>query len=745
MQTRIIALVTLFSVMITVPVVSQEIPVPKRDSRLGFSPREHINNLAAAKARQLERQWDFEKLLQSEAVTNWQEYDISYYDIDWRVDHINEIIYGEVGIYGFPTIAELDSVVVNLMNDLTIDSIYNSSGLMSFTHVANHVNVELGAIHTPQDQIGFTIVYHGHPGPGIDGMYGLYFTSSYGNPLIYNSSEPYHSRTWWPCNDIPIDKADSVDIRITIDNSLTASTNGVIISQADNGDNTHTTHWKHRYPIPTYLVCLGICNYQVWEQYYHYSPTDSMPIFNYVYPSAYTTSLETFSVTPYTLELFATLFGEYPFVDERYGHTHAPIGGMEYQTNTFISSGASQETVVHEIAHQWWGDLVTCRDWPNIWLNEGFATYCEGLYYESIGGSELYHDYMYDITYLEYPPGYTIYVEDTSETWYIFTSRVYRKGAWVLHMLRHITGDEIFYDILDQYKAQYSFGTAVTEDFQQVCESVSGLDLEAFFQQWIYGRCQPTYRHAFYTEEAPGGGWDTYVHLRQIQTTDPPVFVMPIDLRINMYDGDPVDFVIQNDQREQDYSFHTDNYPKNIELDPNKWTLSLSNWEQYGLRILTDSLSDGTQGEPYLDSIIFRGGYPGSDQICAVIGGEWPVGLSLEPYTGVISGTTYVSGDVSFTIEATDILFPGSFADTMVYSINFTPTTPRPGDANVDTEINIGDAVYIVQYIFNGGPAPAVSNWADINADCAINVGDVVYLISFVFKSGPDPQLGCVE
>ncbi len=725
--------------------LAQEIPVPMKPSNLSFSPREHLQKLADAKAQQLDRQRTYEKLLETETTTNWPEYDISYYDIDWRIDEVNEVIYGSVGIYGFPTVAELDSVVIDLDHALTVDSVYDADGLLNFAHTGNFVTVKLRALHTPSDQFGFTVVYHGQPGPLPDGTEGLVFYSNSGSPMIYNESEPYRSRLWWPCNDIPQDKADSIDIKVTVADGLVVSSNGLIASETDNGDGTHTTHWRSHFPISTYLVCLGICNYIRWDDYYHYSPTDSMPIYNFVFPDQLASSHDLLSVTSYSLNLFAGLFGEYPFISEKYGHTYSGIYGMEYQTNTFINDGTPQETIVHEAAHQWWGDMVTCSDWPNIWLNEGFATYCEGLYYESVGGAALYHDYMDGATYLEGAPGHSIYVEDTTDSWGIFSWRVYSKGAWVLHMLRHIVGDETFFDILHQYRAEYEFSTATTPEFQAVCEAVSGLDLSVFFQQWIYQYCQPDYRHSFYTEPNSSGGWDIYVHLRQIQTSIPQVFVMPLDLNLITYAGEIIGVIIQNDSREQDYFFHTDNQPKGLDLDPDNWVLCLKNWEQYGLRILTDSLVDGVQGQPYYDSIIVKGGYPGHDHDIKVIAGDWPAGLDLNPITGVITGTTYATGDVSFTIEATDELYPASYADTMTYAIYFDPTPPRPGDVNTDGEVNVGDVVYLINYVFKSGPAPAVANWADANADCAVNVGDAVYLIAFTFNSGPPPQLGCVD
>jgi aminopeptidase N len=726
-----------------VSVSSQELTTPPRKVDEEYNPRIMHQEMAQRKAEALERRFEREKLLVSAAVTNWQEYDITYYDTYWYPDYGNQSIYGEVGIYGYPTVDLLDSIMLNLSNHLTVDSIYDASGNLVFTHEDDHLTVFLDHDYTPSEQFGFTVVYEGQPDTGFDNRAGMYFYTEGGSPLITTSSQPYGARQWWPCNDIPLDKADSLDIRIRAGNGYSATSNGIIVSDVDNGDGTHTVHWRHRYPITSYLVCLAIGDYAVWEDYYVYSPTDSMPIVNYVHPEHYDTSLVLFSVTAESIEIFADLFGEYPFINEKYGHTHygSGGGGMEHQTNTFIGAHSWQPTVVHEAAHMWWGDLVTCRDWANIWLNEGFASYCEALYFEA--------KYGFDYYYMEYFETYTphsIYVTDTSRASLIFSLRVYDKGAWVLHMLRHMVGDSLFFDIFAPYRDAFAYQTVVTEDFQAICESVTSMELESFFQQWIYGVGWPVYRHAFYTEEIPGGGWDTYIHIRQIQTTDPQVFAMPLDLRFHLYSGDSADFRVFNDQRDQDFFvFHTDDEPSNIELDPDNWVLEKNNWEQYRLRILNDSLSDGVQGEPYLDSVIAKGSYPGNDQHHVVIAGELPSGLNLEVVTGIISGTTYATGDFSFTIEVTDEVFPMSYADTMSYSIYIAPTDPRPGDANVDSEVSVGDVVFLINHIFKGGPAPEVPNWADANADCEVSVGDAVYLINHIFREGPAPQMGCVE
>jgi aminopeptidase N len=589
----------------------------------------------------------------------------------------------------------------------------------------------------------FTVVYHGTPSSS-DGFLGFSFSSRNGLPLITTLSEPMGARSWWPCNDIPRDKVDSVDIIVTVDTSLVVSSNGLVQSDTANGDGTHTVHWKSRYPIAPYLVSLGIHPYAVWFDYYNYGPTDSMPIEFFVYPDHDQYSRPYFdSVVARMIQVLATKYGQYPFIDEKYGCTHFNWGGaMEHQTNTSTTSssfGYSQPVVVHELSHQWWGDMVTCSDWHHIWINEGFATYSEALYFEEIYGPAYYHDYMNDF---EYTAGGSVYIQDTTSIWSIFGAIPYDKGAWVLHMLRHIIGDSLFFQSLANYRAQYHWSHASTEDFQGVVEATTGRDLDWFFQEWIYGEYRPYYRYSYLSEADPNGGWNTYLHIRQTQVTDPQVFTMPIDIVLTTAGGDETQAVF-NDRQDQDFILHTDQEPTSLTPDPDRWISRSTGWEGYAFHIVSDSLSGGMQAFPYNDTILVKGLTP--NYTCQVVSGALPSGWSLEPSTGAITGTTCESGDFTFMVRVTHNVYT-TYVDSAEFTVHVAPVAEaRPGDANIDSHINVGDIVFLIDFIFKDGEAPCFQNWCDVNADCALDVGDAVYLINHIFKNGPEPQLGCVE
>ncbi len=713
------------------------------DIELGFDPQDLHKQMWEDLQPRLALRQVLEVMSEAKTVSNWQEYDMDYYKIDLDINHVTEIIYGSVDTYGTVVISSLDSVKINLLNSMTVDSVYNLSGNLAFSHLSDHLTIYLDAAHVQGEQFYFTVVYHGHPA-GSSGFLGLEFSERNLLPLITTLSEPMGARSWWPCNDISRDKMDSVDIIVTVDTSLVVSSNGLIESEVDNGDGTHTVHWKSKYPIAPYLVSLGIHPYAVWYDYYNYTPTDSMPLHFYVYPDHNMYSRTYFDgIVAHMIENLSVPFGQYPFIDEKYGCTHFDWGGaMEHQTNTSTTSssfGYSQPVVAHELGHQWWGDMVTCSDWHHIWINEGFAVYSEALYFEPDSGVDYYHAYMNSF---EYTGGGSIYINDTTSVWNIFGAIVYDKGGWTLHMLRHVIGDDLFFESLADYRDQYIWTAASTEDFQGVVETTTGMDLDWFFQQWIYGTYRPYYRYSYIFEEDPAGGWNAYVHIRQTQSSNPQVFTMPIDLEISTTAGDETQ-VVFNNAREQNFILHTDDEPSSMTLDPDRWISRQVMWEEYGFHIVSDEPVDGILGDAYEDTVEAKG--PTDNNAYNIVAGALPDGLTLGLNSGIISGQPTAMGSFIFSVKANhqDWTY---LTDSVEYNVDILPpSVDRPGDANMDGEVNVGDVVFIINYIFNGGPGPILPNWADVNVDCQVNVGDAVSMINYIFRGGTAPALGCVE
>jgi hypothetical protein len=670
------------------------------------------------------------------------DYDVIYHKIELKVDVPSTLLYGNVKMAAKSLSPGLDSVEVDFDAAMTIDSIYTEEGtLLAFSHAGYRATIRLDRAYDVDSIFSFYIRYHGTPATG--GFQGFSFDSYEGSPVVSSLSEPYLARTWWPCKDRPDDKIDSLDIFVTCDTALYCASNGKLIDTVNNGDGTKTFSYQVRYPITTYLFSVAISDYVVWKNYYKYAPDDSMEIVNHVYPSQYEYSLPRWGITPYAIGVFADIFGEYPFLNEKYGHANFEWGGgMEHQTVTSMGGnwfGFYEPVVVHELSHQWWGDMITCNNWHEIWLNEGFASYSEALYYEVKSGKASYHSYMAGMTYTG---GGTIYIYDTTNVGSIFGSIVYDKGAWLLHMLRHIVGDANFFNILSAYyNSVYKYDDVNSAQFQEICESVSGMELDYFFNEWLFGTYYPRYSYSYMNELDPTDGkyW-TYFFLEQTQSTAPQVFIMPIDLKFTFSPADTFTTTIFNDSRRKMYFFKNNLAPTGISLDPMNWILNDSAKPAWTYHIIPFDLDSGQQYTAYQDSVRARGG-SGSNKFL-VTSGALPEGLKLDSLTGVISGDPIVYGEFNFRIRANDLM--SSYKDSADFHISVIPGDGLPGDANDDGVVNALDITYLINYLYKGGAAPPVPKQADSDRSCVINALDITYLINYLYKNGSAPHWGCV-
>lgn len=504
-------------------------------------------------------------------------YDVKYYKLDLTINHTSQTISGNITCNAKVVQSNVTEIYYDFINSMIVDSVLFNGNNTSFSRGTNTVVVQTNTSLNQGDDFTTVVYYHGTPASG--GFGSFEFSSQGGNPLIWSLSEPYGAKDWWVVKDTPADKADSADIWLTVSTSLTPVSNGNLMEVVNNGNGTHTYKWHVSYPIAPYLVSLAITNYALYTNYYHYSPTDSMPVTHYLYPSSLNSNIPQLNKTPGMIEIFAERFGEYPFINEKYGHAQFGWGGgMEHQTISSMG-GFGDGLIAHELAHMWYGDNITCKDWHHIWLNEGFATMGEGLIYEAWNGKAAYNSYIADEMYYAKFASGTIYVQDISSEWEIFNSyRTYSKACVVLHMLRGIVGDSTFFNILRTYSYDPSvaYGNAVTEDFQAIAENVSGLDLNYFFQQWIYGVNYPTYSVVWSKNSLGGNLYDLALKITQSSNSNPSFFTMPIQIKVNSSTGDTIITVFNNAQV-QNFNITVANEPIAITVDPNNWILKTIN------------------------------------------------------------------------------------------------------------------------------------------------------------------------
>ncbi|UCG50801.1 MAG: T9SS type A sorting domain-containing protein [Candidatus Latescibacterota bacterium] len=619
-------------------------------------PREFRRELARKKAERFERL----HLAGITQTASQADYDVKYYDLDLDIDPVAEIVSGTVTMTAEVVAASLKTVDVDLLSNMTVSQVSDPVGPLGYSHVGDILTVTLSTTLTLGETFTIFIDYSGTP----SASYGAFGFDSYGGQdMIWSLSEPYGARSWWPCKDIPADKADSVDIHITVPDHLIVASNGTLVSEVDNGS-TKTYNWHEGYPITTYLVSVAIHPYTMFSHWYHHSPTDSMEVAYYVFPDHYDAVQATYALTVPMIEVFAGLFGEYPFLEEKYGHAEFTWGGgMEHQTITSLG-GWSEYLIAHELAHMWWGDMITCDSFHHIWLNEGFATYSEALWSEVTYGMDQYHQ---DMEYAKYLGSGTIYVPDPSDFGRIFHSGLsYNKASWVLHMLRHVVGDSTFFLILQTYYAdtRYQYGTATTEEFRDLCEALSGMDLDWFFHEWIYEEYYPMYSYNWNSTQS-ASQYEIALTIDQLQTNY--IFKMPIDVKVVTPVGDTT-LVVWDSLATQSFTLVVDDRPLGVRLDEDEWILRSVeepiisptfhrgilvvngvDFDVYGSEIWTayeDSVFWGSHDITFWDCFDETGsGYPAN--LPPPIGhGEVP-GDSIKQFSTVVWVGNHYNGDLS--------------------------------------------------------------------------------------------------
>lgn len=502
--------------------------------------------------------------------------DITHQELHLNVNPNIRYISGMVSTTFKAVYTSVPMIQLDLHNDLLIDSILNQNGnRLHFIRNENHsTDIILSDTLSSGKSTTVTIYYQGIPPE--DGFGSFVQTTHETGPIIWTLSEPYGARDWWPCGQNLTDKIDSLDLWITVPAGYRAAGNGLLISEKPNQQNGIEFHWKHRYPIATYLVAFAVTNYEV-----HTFDIDlangPLPIVNYLYLQdfdRYSEQIE--SILPEMMHLYEELFIPYPFDKEKYGHAQCGFGGgMEHQTMSFMG-GFSYELTAHELAHQWFGDYVTCGSWQDVWLNEGFATYLTGLTYEKILKNGRWENYLSSsIMKITSQPDGSLAVSDTTDFRRIFSSRLsYDKGAMVLHMLRWILGDEIFFEGIRQYlrddNLRYAFSR--TKNFKNHLERVSGHDLTYFFEDWFEGEGYPSYQVQWRFT-------NSNLHLTVNQTTShPSVSFFQLPVEIGIY-GSGKDTLVRLDVMEngQQFQFPLPWRPDSISIDPRHWIVSAQN------------------------------------------------------------------------------------------------------------------------------------------------------------------------
>jgi aminopeptidase N len=318
-----------------------------------------------------------------------ENYDVKFYKLDLQADNNSTFLKGNATLMASVVSNELDTFVVELNPAYTVDSIMIDRTKRSFLINGEVIKVQLYPALSKKTIFSATVYYHGSVSDGENGFFTLGILHDPALNLTYTLSEPLYATDWFPCKQVLTDKADSVFVFVTTDSTLKVGSNGLLTKTANLGNGMVRYEWKSKYPIAYYLISMTIGNYLEYNLYAHPKGiADSILIQNYLYNDGNLAIYkDKIDKTAQIMEAYCDLLGMYPFKDEKYGHCMAPInGGMEHQTMTTIST-FDFELIAHELAHMWFGDYVTCGSWQDIWINEGFATYCNLLAQEYINGN----------------------------------------------------------------------------------------------------------------------------------------------------------------------------------------------------------------------------------------------------------------------------------------------------------------------------------------------------------------------
>lgn len=552
-------LITLGLVGLTSAETRQWAPLPATPDVVSADPNAHFDHPCKQHLRTAEaRAAAAERVQRNDParglyLTVFEETDVLHYDLDLNINHSQRRIYGTNRMSIRSEVNGLQTFMFRLDDAFGItDALINDATPLSITRLSETTLVAtLDRTYDAGEEFSITIEYNGRPP-----------SNGFGSAVIYSNyagtlSEPYFAYTWWPCKDgdlgDPGDNADRATMNMSIEapDYMRCVGPGELVNVSAVTSSRDRYDWQTQYPIPTYLAFFATRNYDTLTLTYDYG-AGTMPVeFNRNAGTGW--SFDNAPQVVNMLAVFETVYGPYPYRDEKYGVYQFHFGGgMEHPT----SSGQSSLDIplsAHELAHQWWGDNVTCKDWGHIWLNEGFATYSEVLYEEFKDGDPNFLDANNRMQSVAY--GGTPFRYDTSTASIIFSSTVYNRGAWVLHLLRWRMGDDLFFQTLQQYRALYENSAATTEDLAAVASQISGEDLTQFFDNWVYYNGTPWYEYGGVSVQIDGQ-WYVKFFAEQVQDSG-LTYTMPLDVQVRMGDQDRPRYRLPNDALVEHYVLPT--------------------------------------------------------------------------------------------------------------------------------------------------------------------------------------------
>jgi aminopeptidase N len=512
-------------------------------------------------------------------------YDVKFVHLNLQLERTSTFVKGNVKTVAKVTVPTLDTFMTLLHANHTIDSIRFNGTLVPFTRQDSMVKIKVPGILVNGSTFTTIVHYSGVPpvgGSAIGSGYNQDPTGWYGNAAAWSLSESLVAYHWWPCKQVLTDKIDSSWVFVTTDSTNKVGSNGRLQNVVVTG-NKKRYEWKSRAPIDYYLISVAVAEYLEYKQYAkpQYLPNDSILIQNYIYKSAWSNSsfqnydkLE-LDKMPMTMEFLCDIYGMYPFYKEKYGHCMGSFGGgMEHQTMTTL--GFFDFVVdAHELGHQWWGDNVTCKSWGDIWINEGFASYTEGLVLEYLDPPNFAGEITSAHNYVMSQNGGSCYIPpaDTLNTVRIFDSRLtYAKGGAIIHSLRFVTNnDSLWFNTLRGFQATYKNSTASVIDFKNYYQAQTGTNPSQFFNQWYYGEGYPIFKIWF--NQVNNVCWIKSVQSVTMPSVT-PLFITPMEYLIKRTGLPDTTVRVMHGNATETYSFAVSGPVTTVLCDPNNWIIN---------------------------------------------------------------------------------------------------------------------------------------------------------------------------
>lgn len=478
---------------------------------------------------------------------NTLNYDLQYQRMDVSIDPAVNSISGSVTSHFKPN-QVMGNIYFDFTNFLTVSQVKYHGNSIPFQQLSTkEIKINFPASIPANVIDSLTIHYSGTPDP----VNNTVMVGTQGNniPVFSTLNEPYGAQDWFPTKQSLNDKIERFDFKITTPSQYSVAANGKLMSETDlTATGQKLTFWRTMYPTAAYLIALSITNF---AKQYTTIGNPPFPFVNYIYPSTAGNSgaMSNIEWTKQVMNTFETYFGPYPFRDEKYGHMeYLNGGGMEHQTMSSMI-GWTKDLIAHELAHQWFGDKVTCGKWNDIWLNEGFANFGEHVANEKlIMTNTLFMNYLKNqINYITSGAGGSVYVPDTglNNINRIFDNRLtYAKGGYALRMIKWILGDNTFYQALKDYhgRPELAYNYVKTADFNASLFQSTGKDFTEFFNDWIYGEGYPTYAIKW---KQTAGQITLYVSQTQSSPTV-SFFEMPLPVKVIGTGGETAYLVLNN-------------------------------------------------------------------------------------------------------------------------------------------------------------------------------------------------------